>query len=43
MMDSLTNRFSGETNGKLEKLFDTIEGGLEKGFFLIKECIFWYD
>jgi putative transposase len=32
-----------ETNGKLEKLFDTIEGGLEKGFFPIEECIFWYN
>jgi hypothetical protein len=40
----LTNRFSGKTNGKLEKLlFDTIEGGLEKGFFPIEECIFWYN
>jgi putative transposase len=32
-----------ETNGKLEKLFDTIESGLEKGFFPIEECVFWYN
>lgn len=32
-----------ETNGKLEKLFDTIETGLEKGFLPIEECLYWYD
>ena len=32
-----------QTNGKLEKLFDTVERGLAKGFSPIEECVRWYD
>ncbi len=32
-----------QTNGKLEKLFDTVERGLTKGFSPIEECIHWYN
>jgi len=32
-----------QTNGKLEKLFDTIEKGLAKGFSPIDECVRWYN
>lgn len=32
-----------QTNGKLEKLFDTIERGLGKGFAPIDRCIEWYN
>jgi putative transposase len=32
-----------ETNGKLEKLFDTLETGLERGFLPIERCIEWYN
>jgi putative transposase len=32
-----------QTNGKLEKLFDTIERGLAKGFSPIEECVHWYN
>ena len=32
-----------QTNGKLEKLFDTIETGLERGFIPIERCMEWYN
>ena len=32
-----------QTNGKLEKLFDTVERGLAKGFSPIEECVRWYN
>jgi len=32
-----------QTNGKLEKLFDTIERGLTKGFSPIDRCVEWYN
>jgi len=32
-----------QTNGKLEKLFDTIERGLAKGFSPIDKCVEWYN
>ncbi len=32
-----------ETNGKLEKLFDTLETGLERGFFPIERCVEWHN
>ncbi|MGH7080805.1 MAG: DDE-type integrase/transposase/recombinase, partial [Acetobacteraceae bacterium] len=32
-----------QTNGKLEKLFDTIERGLAKGFSPIDRCVEWYN
>ena len=32
-----------QTNGKLEKLFDIIETGLERGFLPLERCIEWYN
>ncbi len=32
-----------QTNGKLEKLFDTMERGLAKGFSPIDRCVVWYN
>ncbi len=32
-----------QTNGKLEKLFDTVERGLSKGFSPIEKCVEWYN
>ncbi len=32
-----------QTNGKLEKLFDILENGLERGFFPMERCIEWYN
>lgn len=32
-----------QTNGKVEKLFHTLEKGLAKGFIPIEECIYWYN
>ena len=32
-----------QTNGKLEKLFDTVERGLAKGFSPIDKCVEWYN
>ena len=32
-----------ETNGKLEKLFDILEKGLERGISSIEECVYWYN
>ena len=38
----LTNRFSRETNGKVEKLFDEV-GKKIKFFPPIDECVYWYN
>lgn len=32
-----------QTNGKLEKLFDTVERGLAKGFSPLERCVYWYN
>jgi transposase InsO family protein len=32
-----------ETNGKLEKLFDILETGLERGIPSIDDCVYWYN
>ncbi len=38
----LTNRFSRETNGKVEKLFDEI-GRKIRFFPSIEDCVYWYN
>jgi len=32
-----------ETNGKLEKLWDTLETGLTRGIASVDECVYWYN
>jgi putative transposase len=39
----LSGKRHPETNGKLEKLFDILETGLERGIQSIDDCVYWYN
>ena len=39
----LSGKRHPETNGKLEKLFDILETGLERGIPSIDDCVYWYN